>query len=109
MKKIGKKQYRYVDFHFGRRNPREKTYGECMSEVYDLALHALKTAQADGVEFVVFTHGSSTSRRGKCTARSMVRGLMRSPEATPFIIRNRCVQYESEFLAAIRVLEKEEI
>jgi hypothetical protein len=32
----------------------------------------------------------------------VVRGLMRGPDATPLIIRSKCVQHYSVFLAAIR-------
>ena len=90
-----------VDFHSGYR-PREKAYGELMGEVYETALNALKKAQREGYEYVLFTHGSSTSRPGTTTSRSMVRGLMRSKESTPYVVKSKCVQHETVFLAAIR-------
>jgi len=95
-----------VNFHFGRRDPYEKDYWTCMGEVYETALGALKRAQSEGKQFVLFQHGSSTSRAGQTTARSTVRGLMRSTKSSPYIIKARCVQHETVFLAAIRPLTK---
>ena len=65
-------------------------------------LEALQQAQADGMQWLLFTHGHSTSGPGTQTARSTVRGVMRSKEATPFIIRRECIQQSSVLLAAIR-------
>lgn len=83
--------------------PREVPYGEAMAEVRHKALEALKEAQREGVRYVIFKHGWSTSRPGKTTARSEVRSLMRSKEATPYIIRKECIQHEAVFVAVIRV------
>jgi hypothetical protein len=101
------KQYRAlpsmqeVDLHFGRREF-GTDYRECMGDVGALALDALRAAQLKGTRYVMFTHGWSTSRPGATTARSVIRGLMRSPQATPFIIRAECVQHDSVFVAAIK-------
>ena len=65
-------------------------------------MKALKDAYGDGLRYVIFSHGSSTSRRGQTTARSVVRNLMRSKDATPYIVRDQCVQHDSVFAAAIR-------
>ena len=73
-----------------------------MGEVYETALDALVKAYEDGVEYVLFTHGYSTSRPGQTTARSTVRALMRSKEATQYIIRRDCIQNNAVFVAAIR-------
>ena len=96
---------REVDFHWSdfRRDPREKSYDEAMDEVYEFALTALKEAfEDDSTHYVLLTHGKSTSRPGNMTARSVIRGLMRSAEATPYIDRKRCIQHESVFVAALR-------
>lgn len=93
-----------VDFHLSERGPREIPYDEAMGEVHDAALRALRAAQARGRKYVLFTHGHSTSRPGTTTARSVVRGLMRSGEATPHIVRRECIQHEAVFVAAIRPL-----
>jgi hypothetical protein len=79
-----------------------RPYWERMDSVWDRALEALEKAQEQGVSYVLFTHGWSTSSPGKTTARSQVRKLMRSPTATPYILRSECIQHESVFVAAIR-------
>ncbi len=94
-----------VDFHpeevdrgWGPRLP----YHERMAEVHNTTLAALRDAYESGSKRVLFRHGSSTSRRGKQTSRSEVRGVMRSKEATPYICRRDCIQHETVFVAAIR-------
>lgn len=93
-----------VDFHWVGL-PGGGAYHENMAAVRARALSALCEAQESGLQFVLFTHGRSTSRRGKTTARSQVRGLMRSKDATPYIIRSKCIQHPSVFVAAIRPAE----
>lgn len=96
---------REVDFH--RSNTisgyREAfDYREAMAEVERDALDALSSAYADGITALLFTHGWSTSRPGKTTSRSVIRSLMRSREATPYIRRSQCIQHKSVFVATIR-------
>ena len=95
-----------VDFHLSEHGPR-LPYWEAMGQVHQTALESLKAAQEAGNRYVLFTHGWSTSRLGKTTARSEVRSLMRSPEATPYIIRRECIQHDSVFVAAIKLAEVE--
>jgi hypothetical protein len=93
-----------VNFHFeeiDRQGPK-LPHHELMAETYDCVLTELEKAQKCGDKFVMFIHGSSTSRRGKQTSRSEVRGFMRSKEATPYICRGDCIQHETVFVAAIR-------
>jgi hypothetical protein len=90
-----------VDLHFGRRS-RWVRYDEVMSDVEDTVVAALRSAQAGDRSYVMFLHGWSTSRNGAMTARSVVRRIMRSKEATPFIERSGCVQHRSVFVAKIR-------
>ena len=66
------------------------------------AFEALKDAYQQGLSYVIFTHGHSTSRPGQTTARSQIRKLMRSKSATPYMIRSESIQHESVFVAAIR-------
>jgi len=91
-----------VDFHW----PDQGEYHECresMGLVETRALDAIKSAYESGdTDYVLFAHGWSTSQRGRTTARSQVRGLMRSKEATPYIDRKRCIQHHSVFVAAVR-------
>jgi hypothetical protein len=75
---------------------------ERMGLVEREVMKALQDAQQQGVRYVLFVHGSSTSRPGKTTARSVVRQLMRSKDATPYIRRKECIQHETAFLASIR-------
>jgi len=91
-----------VDFHWIGSEEEYMPYDEKMGEVYDYALDTLKSAQEEGREYVLFTHGSSTSRQGETTARSVIRDLMRSKEVTPYIIRSKSIQHYSVFVAAIR-------
>ncbi len=95
-----------IDFHFeqsyGRKNEWKEPYCNRMYEIYEKALEALKKAYEEQRDYVIFTHGHSTSRRGKTTARSQIRSLMRSKESTPYIIKNESIQHYSVFVAAIR-------
>jgi hypothetical protein len=91
-----------VDLHFGKRDRQAKTYEQAMDEVTALVERTLREAQQDGRPYVMFIHGRSTSRRGKMTARSRVRGFMRSPKATPLIERSHCIQHQTIFLAKVR-------
>ena len=99
-----------VDLHWSDFRRRELgppvDYYEKMGKVWDTVKEALETAQREGKRYVLFTHGWSTSRRGNTTARSQVRSLMRSKEATPYIIRKECIQHNSVFVAAIRQIER---
>jgi hypothetical protein len=94
---------REVDFHWSGDGSSDG-YWENMRRARDVALSALMDAQRDGLSFVLFTHGGSTSRIGKTTSRSQVRSLMRSPDATPFIVRRECIQQSTVFVAAIRLV-----
>ena len=92
-----------VDLHFGKRDPRAKSYQQAMDEVTALVERTLREAQREGRPYVMFIHGRSTSRRGKMTARSRVRGFMRSPKATPLIQRSECIQHPTIFVAKVRL------
>jgi len=94
-----------VDFHWGERERKSQSYQESMNAVRQEALDALKSAQENGTTYIILTHGWSTSRRGTTTARSVIRSLMHSPAATPYIIRPECIQHDSVFVAAIRSLK----
>jgi hypothetical protein len=91
-----------VDLHFGRGEPGQ--WCNNMAEVYAIVTRALKDAQAWGCDFVMFKHGHSTSYQFKTTTRSIVRGIMRSKESTPFIIKAKSIQHYSVFVAKIRPL-----
>jgi len=93
-----------VNFHLeeiDREGPK-LPYHELMAEIYVRIVTELEKAQKCGDKWVMFIHGSSTSRRGKQTSRSEVRGFMRSKDATPYICRGDCIQHETVFVAAIR-------
>lgn len=92
------------DFHW-MQEERTGLYHENMQAVWDVTLRTLKEAQQQGKIYVLFTHGKSTSRVGKTTARSQVRKLLRSKEATPYVIRRECIEHDSVFVAAIRPLK----
>jgi hypothetical protein len=89
-----------VDLHFGRGEPGQ--FSNNMAEVADIVMQEIKAAQAKGCAYVTFMHGYSTSKPGETTARSIVRGIMRSKESTPFVIKSQSMQHNSVFVAAIR-------
>lgn len=98
-----------VDFHYGQYKgyavvdrPERLPFAETMDRVYNEAFGALQRAQAQGKEYVMFRHGHSTSGPGRRSSRSVVRALMRSKAATPYIVRAKCVEHYSVFVAAIR-------
>src|SRR4051812_39460522 len=91
-----------VDLHFGKRDRWDKCYDQAMWDVEDVVREAVRKAQENGRNYIMFRHGRSTSRPGQRAARSVVRGFMRSKEATPFIERSGCVQHDSVFVAKIR-------
>lgn len=63
----------------------------------------LKQAQQNGKPYIMFNHGSSTSQNGTMTARSVVRGFMRSTAATPLIEKTHCIQHATVFVAKVRL------
>ena len=91
-----------IDFHVDHQEHRDVSYDEAMYEIGKMVLDEVKKAYEEGTPYLIFTHGWSTSRPGKTTARSVVRQLMRSTEVTPYIIRKECIQHEAVFVAAIR-------
>ncbi len=77
-----------------------------MAEVGRVTLRALQEAQRSGASYLLLLHGCSmTDGEMQTTARSVIRGLMRSKAATPYIVRNQCIQHHSCFVAAIRPLK----
>jgi hypothetical protein len=91
-----------VDLHFGKRDPSRMTYRQAMAGVTALVVTSLEQARRNGRPYLMFIHGSSTSRRGKTTARSQVRNFMRSKEATPLIDRGGCIQHPTVFIARLK-------
>jgi hypothetical protein len=91
-----------IDLHFGKRDPTRMSFREAMAGVTDLVVAGLEAARRNGRPYVVFIHGSSTSRRGKTTARSQVRNFMRSKEATPLIDRSGCIEHNTVFIAKLK-------
>jgi hypothetical protein len=96
---------REIDFHrasTGAKYREAFDNREAMAKVEKDTLDALSRAYADGITTLLLTHGWSTSGPGKITARSVIRKLMRTKEATPYVCRSQCIQHESVFVAAIR-------
>lgn len=92
-----------IDFHWHEPGGTSVPYRERMQKVHAYALTTLRIAQERGVRWLILRHGSSTSGPGRETARSVIRGLMRSSDATPYIVRKECVQHASVFLARVRI------
>jgi len=95
-----------VDLHYGQRDPSSQTYLDVMGEVEQLVRSKLIEGQKNQRPYIMFIHGWSTSRPGQTTARSIVRGFMRSKEATSLIVRAGCIQHGTVFLAKIRPLSE---
>src|SRR4051795_4095196 len=93
-----------VNLHFGKRDPASMSYDEAMNALTGIIEGSLHEARRKERPYVMFLHGSSTSRRGKTTARSQVRNFMRSKAATPLIERKDCILHETVFVAKIRPL-----
>jgi hypothetical protein len=91
-----------IDLHFGRRDAASMSYSEAMDGITSVVETGLHDARQRGRPYVMFIHGSSTSRQGQTTARSQVRKFMRSKAATPLIERSRCIQHETVFVAKLR-------
>jgi hypothetical protein len=96
-RKLGR--YLEVDFH---NETRDCPYYEWLEELKVRVITKLREAYENNYEWVIFTHGWSTSRNGKPTARSVVRNVMRSKESTPCIIKSKSIQHFSVFVACIR-------
>jgi hypothetical protein len=92
-----------VHLHFGKRDPSSMSFQEAMAGVTDIVVASLKEARHKRRPYVMFIHGSSTSRRGKTTARSQVRNFMRSKYATPWIERSGSIQHETVFVAKVKL------
>jgi hypothetical protein len=91
-----------INLHFGKRDRSRLSYDEVMAEVVNIVMAKLQEARLNGRAHVMIIHGSSTSRRGKTTARSQVRGFMRSKDATPLIDRKGCIQHGTVFVAKLK-------
>jgi len=94
--------YREVDFHWVT-NESDDDYLQAIEDVRRLAIRALQKAQSEGVSYLLLLHESPMSEGlRRTTARSTIRKLMRSRNATPYILRSQCVQHHTCFVAAIR-------
>jgi len=91
-----------IDYHAEEGAYDRLDYYERMEKVYTGALKILRDSQNRGDKWVMFIHGHSTSQPGATTSRSQIRKLMRSPDATPYIIRRECIEHPTVFVAAIR-------
>jgi hypothetical protein len=92
-----------INLHFGKRDSSSASYQEAMADVRELVAASLEEARREGRPYLMFVHGSSTSRPGRTTARSQVRGFMRSTDATGLIDRRGCIQHETVFVAKLRL------
>jgi len=98
--------HREVDFHWAVVDGTSFEHWRAMSEVGRVTLRALQEAQRSGASYLLLLHGCPMDDGDmQTTARSVIRGLMRSKAATPYIVRNQCIQHHSCFVAAIRQLK----
>jgi hypothetical protein len=77
-------------------------YIEKMEQVHEMVMQALKDAQANGVDYVMFNYGDSASKRFIGTSKSIVKAIMRSKESEPFFIKKKSIQHRLGFVAAIK-------
>ena len=94
-----------IDLHFDERT--SGSFEDAMAEITVIVKKALCKAQANGRGYVMFVHGWLTSRPGRISARSQVRGFMRSSAATPLIERRHCIQHATVFVARVRTLGRQ--
>jgi hypothetical protein len=87
----------HVDFYL----QEGKNFFEKMGQLQKITMKALKDAQDQGYDYVLFNHGHSTSGPIMGSARSTVRSIMRSKESNPFVNKKKSIQHRSVFLAAI--------
>lgn len=86
----------------GEHGSRHQSFEQNMQDAYDLTLQALKDAVEESQDSLLVVHGKSTSGIGRRSSRSVVRALMRSKEATPYIVRTKSLEHETAFLACLR-------
>jgi hypothetical protein len=79
------------------------SFREAMADMTNIVVASLEEARRRRRPYVMFIHGSSTSRRGKTTARSQVRNFMRSKDATLLINRRGCIQHDTVFIAKLKL------
>lgn len=91
----------HVDFHRAGTSP-GVSFEDKMRRTYREARAALRTARSRGYAYIAFTHGGRELPRGRRSTRSVVRGLIRSPEATPYVERSRCILTPAVTVAALR-------
>jgi putative DNA primase/helicase len=77
-----------------------------VGRVGNFVWESLNTAQEEGFQYILFRHGYSTSGPFQTTARSIVRGIMRSKESTPYIIKAKSLQHNAVFVVAVRPLKR---
>lgn len=65
-------------------------------------LATLAKAQRDGLDFLIFAHGLPAQDPGRQSESSLIRAVMRSRDATPYIRSGECLRHPSAFVAAIR-------
>lgn len=95
-----------LDFHSSDYCSGKISPAQAMEHIRDELLQRLKSEYASGkFKFLLITHGFSGFSSGRRTTRSVIRRLMRSSDATPYIVRNKCIQHERVFVAAIRPLQ----
>jgi hypothetical protein len=91
-----------LDLHFGSR------LGIDFLQAMDQNERATERAVIEAYEqqrpYLLIRHGWSTSRPGRTTARSVVRGWMRSKAATRYIDRSGCIEHEAAFLVKLQPL-----
>jgi hypothetical protein len=91
----------HVDFHWAGSAP-GVSHAKKVRDCYGESLSALQSAHERGLAWVVFMQGSSTSGRSKDSCRSVIRELLQSPAATPYVDRARCFSNSSITAVAIR-------
>jgi hypothetical protein len=101
-KQFGLSETDEIDLHYGPRDRNVTSYDKAMADIEQCVRDRLREAQENGREYIMFNHGHSTSSRGRTTARSVVRGFMRSIKATQFIVRAECIQHSTVFVAKIK-------
>jgi len=88
-----------VDYRGDTNKPDGLAYWQRMDQTFKAALEILKQAHKGGNTYVMFRRGLSTLRRSADYAPITIRKLMRSKEATRYIIQKNRIQQPSVFLS----------
>jgi hypothetical protein len=91
-----------IDFHPHSFVGEFNCFWDKMRYVEEKTESAIIEAYEKGYDYLLVTHGHSTSRPFMTTSRSIVRTVFRSKEITKYVFKKECIQHYSVFVFCIR-------